>query len=65
MSPFLILILLGCAVVAVILAMGVGQMGRGGEEGAKKSNSLMKMRIIAQAVVVLALVLGAWLGFGA
>lgn len=64
MSPFFILVGLGCLVVVAILALGIGQMGRGGLEGAKRSNNLMKWRIIAQFVVVILVVILVGLGFG-
>lgn len=64
MSPFFILVGLGCLVVVAILALGIGQMGRGGLEGAKRSNNLMKWRIIAQFVVVILVVILVSLGFG-
>lgn len=53
----LYLVGIGLIVVLIILSLGIGQMGRGGIEGAKRSNSLMKWRIIAQFVVVLLIVL--------
>ncbi|GAA3861037.1 twin transmembrane helix small protein [Celeribacter arenosi] len=57
MSPLLYIVGIGCIVVLLILAMGIGQMGRGGIEGAKRSNRLMKWRIIAQFGVVMLVVL--------
>ena len=57
MSPLLYIAGIGCIVVLLILAMGIGQMGRGGVEGAKRSNRLMKWRIIAQFAVVMLVVL--------
>jgi len=55
-DPFFLAIGAGCIVVALILATGIAQMGRGGVENAKRSNKFMQARIIAQLVVVLALV---------
>ena len=51
-SPMTTFVLIACAVVAIILAFGIGRIGLGGVEGAKKSNRLMWYRIIAQAVAV-------------
>lgn len=53
---FTLLVILAVAAVIIILALGVGNFGRGGD--AKTSNKLMRWRLIAQAgAVVLILVL--------
>ncbi|WP_439103689.1 twin transmembrane helix small protein [Celeribacter marinus] len=62
MSPFIYLIGIGCAIVVLILARGISHMGRGGIDGAKKSNKMMKWRIIAQLVVVIIVVIFVALG---
>ncbi|WP_417250787.1 twin transmembrane helix small protein [Celeribacter sp.] len=62
MSPFLTIIGIGCIVVVLILARGISLMGRGGVEGAKKSNTMMKWRIGAQFGVVVLVVL--YVAFG-
>jgi hypothetical protein len=56
-DPLFLVAILGCAVVALILARGISLMGRGGMEGAKKSNRMMQYRIAAQIVVVALVVL--------
>lgn len=56
MNNLLIPAIIGCLVVLGILAFGIAQMGRGGIEGAKRSNKLMKWRIIAQFIVVIMVV---------
>lgn len=55
-NPLMIVIGIACLIVVVILAMGIGQFGRGGVEGAKRSNKLMQARIIAQLVAVILVV---------
>lgn len=60
-DPLFYVVLLACLVVLVILMVGVGGFGRGGEFNRKHANRIMRMRIIAQAVAV-ALILGfVWL----
>lgn len=63
-KPLLIFALICCAVVAIILAMGMQQFGKGGVEGAKRSNKLMQYRILAQFVAVIAILLFVTLGRG-
>lgn len=52
-TPILILVVVLAIPVAVILAAGLMQFGKGGAEGARRSNKLMQYRIMAQALVVL------------
>ena len=49
-----------CLIVLVILMIGIGVFTKGGETSRKYSNKLMRSRIIAQALAVLAIVLFAW-----
>lgn len=50
--------------VVAILAIGLGQFGKGDIESAKRSNRMMKLRIAAQFVAVLLLLLFIWLQRG-
>ena len=50
--------LIGCAVVGLILLRGLWNMASGGT--ASKSQQLMRLRVTAQAVVVLILVVVVW-----
>ncbi|MEM6311558.1 MAG: twin transmembrane helix small protein [Pseudomonadota bacterium] len=45
-------ILILCLGVVAILVMGLGNFGRAGEDGARKSNKMMQYRIMAQAAAV-------------
>jgi len=64
-DPIFIAILAVVLGVALILALGIAQMGKGGKEGAKRSNKLMQARIVAQAVAVILLVgYAAFFGLG-
>ena len=52
-DPLFILVVLSMAAVAVILIIGIGGFGRGGEFNRKYANKLMRLRIAAQFVAVL------------
>ncbi|PVA11353.1 twin transmembrane helix small protein [Pelagivirga sediminicola] len=52
-DPLFLLVAAACLAVAVILAMGVSTMGKPGVENGKRSNKLMRWRIIAQFLAVL------------
>ena len=56
-DPLFIFAALACAVVAVVLDMGISQFGKGDIESSKRSNKFMKLRIIAQFIAVAALLL--------
>lgn len=51
-DPLFILVAVACAVVAIILAMGIGTFGKEGVENAKRSNKFMRYRIIAQFIAI-------------
>lgn len=51
-------------VVFVILAIGIGGFARGGEFNKKHANRLMRYRIGAQFIAVLAILLFVWLRNG-
>lgn len=48
----LIAILVVMMAVVVVLAMGIGNFGKGGADGARKSNRMMQWRIGLQALAV-------------
>ena len=52
-DPLFILVVLSIAAVAVILMIGIGGFGRGGEFNRKYANKLMQLRIAAQFVAVI------------
>lgn len=45
-------ILAACFAVVVILALGLGNFAKGDVDAAKRSNKMMRYRIIAQAIAV-------------
>lgn len=51
-DPLFILVVLAMAAVAIILLIGIGGFGRGGDFNRKYANKLMRMRIAAQFVAV-------------
>ena len=59
-DPLFILATVVCLIVLVILMIGIGVFTKGGETSRKYSNMLMRYRIIAQALAVVAIVLFAW-----
>lgn len=60
MDIFNILIPLGLGVVFLVLCFGIYAMFRGGDFGRSWSNKAMRMRVVAQFVVVLILVAALW-----
>jgi preprotein translocase subunit SecG len=52
-DPLFILVVLSMAAVAVVLIIGIGGFGRGGEFNRKYANKLMQLRIAAQFVAVM------------
>ena len=56
-DPLFIAIILLCLAVVVILAFGLGNFAKGGEEGSKKSNKMMRYRIMAQFAAVVLIVI--------
>ena len=59
-DPLFILATVVCLIVLIILMVGIGVYTKGGEVNRKYANMLMRWRIIAQALAVLAIVLFAW-----
>jgi hypothetical protein len=56
-DPLFVLVVVAMAAVAIILMIGIGGFGKGGEFNRKYANKLMRMRIIAQFVAVLIILL--------
>ena len=52
-DPFLVLVIISMAVVAIVLLTGIGGFGRGGEFNKKYANKIMRLRIIAQFFAVI------------
>ncbi|UOA28360.1 twin transmembrane helix small protein [Pseudosulfitobacter sp. DSM 107133] len=56
-DPLFILILLACAAVVLVLVTGLGGFAKGSGWASKNSNKLMRMRIIAQFIAVILIVI--------
>ena len=63
-DPLFIVVVLSMATVAIILMIGIGGFGRGGEFNRKYSNKLMRMRILAQFVAVVLILFFVWIARG-
>ncbi|QFT71953.1 hypothetical protein FIU92_02870 [Ruegeria sp. THAF33] len=57
----MVILLLAMAAVVVVLALGIANFGKGGMEAAKKSNKMMRLRILFQFIAVLLIVLFVYL----
>ena len=51
-DPLFILVILSMAAVLIVLMIGIGGFGRGGEFNRKYANKLMRLRIFAQFLAV-------------
>ena len=60
-DPLFILIIVSMAVVLIILMVGVGGFGRGGEFNRKYANKIMRLRILAQFLAVAIILLFVYL----
>ena len=63
-DPLFIALGAACLVVVAILLFGIGSFARGGEFNRKYANKLMRMRILAQFVAVLLILLFVWVRGG-
>ncbi len=57
----MVVLLLAMAAVVVVLALGIANFGKGGMEAAKRSNKMMRLRILFQFIAVLLIVLFVYL----
>jgi len=60
MDLFSFLIPAALVAVAVVLALGIYALFRGGEFGRSYSNKLMRLRVLMQAIAVAVLVAAFW-----
>jgi hypothetical protein len=60
-DPLFILAAIACLVVVAVLLVGVGSFGRGGEFNRKYANKIMRLRLMAQFVAVILIVVFVWL----
>jgi hypothetical protein len=60
-DPLFIVAAIACLAVVVVLLVGVGTFARGGEFNRKHANRIMRLRLLAQFVAVLLIVLFVWI----
>ena len=60
-DPLFILIIISMAVVLIILMVGIGGFGKGGEFNRKYANKIMRLRILAQFLAVAIILLSVYL----
>ena len=53
-------VIIACLAALAVLVFGFGSFARGGAFHARNSNRIMQIRVIAQFVAVIAIVLLAW-----
>lgn len=56
-DPLFIIVAIATLAVLVILAVGIGGFARGGEFNKKNANKIMRLRIAAQALAVVLILL--------
>ena len=56
-DPLFVIVILAMATVAIILMIGIGGFGRGGEFNRKYANKFMRLRVFAQFIAVLLILL--------
>lgn len=61
-DPLFVVVGLAVLAVAVVLVLGMGRFGKGGEGAGVASNRLMQWRIGLQALAVVLILLYVWLG---
>ena len=60
MDVFDILIPAALLAVATVLAFGIYALVRGGDYGRSRSNKLMRLRVVMQAVAIMVLMAAVW-----
>ncbi len=63
-DPLFILAAIAVLAVIVVLAIGIGGFAKGGEFNAKHGNKMMRLRLIAQGVAVVVIMVVIWLRSG-
>jgi len=60
-DPLFIVAAIACLAVVAVLLVGVGTFARGGEFNRKYANKIMRLRLLAQFVAVILIVLFVWI----
>lgn len=62
-DPFFILIVLAVMAVVVVLMLGLGNFAKGGKDSGKRSNKLMRYRLIGQFIAVVLIAIYVYVKF--
>ena len=60
-DPLFILAAIACLAVVAVLLVGIGGFARGGEFNRKYANKIMRLRLLAQFIAVVLIVVFVWL----
>ena len=60
-DPLFVIVVIACLLVLLVLLVGVGGFARGGAFNAKYANKIMRLRILAQFIAVVLIVIFVWL----
>jgi hypothetical protein len=60
-DPLFILAAIACLAVVAILLVGIGGFARGGDFNRKYANKIMRLRLLAQFIAVILIVVFVWL----
>jgi Hypoxia induced protein conserved region len=60
-DPLFFLAAIACLAVVAVLLVGIGGFARGGEFNRKYANKIMRLRLLAQFIAVILIVLFVWL----
>lgn len=62
-DPLFWVVAIACLAVLIILMIGVGGFARGGDFNRKHANKIMRLRIAAQAVAIILILLFVWIRY--
>jgi hypothetical protein len=60
-DPLFVLAAVACLAVVAVLLVGIGGFARGGDFNRKYANKIMRLRLLAQFVAVILIVVFVWL----
>ena len=60
-DPLIIVAAIACLAVVVVLMVGIGGFARGGAFNRRYANKIMRLRLLAQFIAVVLIVLFVWL----
>lgn len=63
-DPLFIVVAIACLVVVLVLLVGVGSFARGGTFNAKYANKIMRLRLLAQFIAVILILVFVWVSKG-